>query len=401
MPVAGNVAIVGSAATVFGIHHERSYMDLLRESTTGAIADAGIANADVQAAWLSTAVPGLSSMEGDSGTPITQVLDFAPRPVTRVSAYCASGMEAVRGAALAIAAGEYEVVMAAGVEKMRDVAPRESLVALTANSTHPTLGKGRSAPGSFAMLASRYLHDYERTTDDLDAIAVKNHEHATRNPIAQFNTPVTAEQVRSSAMIADPLRSLDCTPTTDGSAAVILASVEWAKRSGRPYAVLSGVGFALMHGYYTSLYEREYDFLGFKATREASKIAYAQAGIEDPRKDLDLIECHDCFTITEIVNYEDLGLAKAGTGWKLLHEGATTIGGDIPVNLSGGLQSCGHPVGATGVRVVKEVADQVIGRAGSRQVAGAQRGLAHTLGGPGVLSCVMVLSTGKPVAAAA
>jgi acetyl-CoA C-acetyltransferase len=226
---------------------------------------------------------------------------------------------------------------------------------------------------------------------------VKNHEHATRNPIAQFNTPVTKEQVRSSPMIADPLRSLDCTPTTDGSAAVVLASTAWARERGLPHAVLSGVGFAVAHGYYTSLFEPEYDFLGFRATREASSIAYAQAGIEDPRSDLDLVECHDCFTITEIVNYEDLGLCDRGTGWKLLHDGATTIGGDIPVNLSGGLQSCGHPVGATGVRVVKEVADQMIGRAGDRQVPGARRGLAHTLGGPGVLSCVMVLSTGQTV----
>ncbi|HEY6761213.1 MAG TPA: thiolase family protein [Baekduia sp.] len=400
MPVAGNVAIVGSAATLFGVHHERSYHDLLREAANGAIADAGLQNADVQAAWLSTAVPDLVALEGDSGTPITETIGFAPRPVTRVSAYCASGMEAVRGGALAIAAGEFDVVLVAGVEKMRDVAPRESLVARTGNMTHPTLAKGRSGPGGFAMLASRYLHEYERTTDDLDAVAVKAHEHATRNPIAQYSEPVTAEQVRSSPFIADPLRVLDCTPTTDGAAAVILASVDWARARNLPHAVLDGVGFSVTEGYYSSLFNPEYDFLGFRATREASRIAYAQAGIEDPRADLDLVECHDCFTITEIVNYEDLGLCAPGTGWSLLLEGATTVGGDIPVNLSGGLQSCGHPIGATGVRVVKEVADQVIGRAGARQVSGARRGLAHTLGGPGVLSCVMVLSTGTAVAAA-
>jgi acetyl-CoA C-acetyltransferase len=394
MPIAGNVAIVGSAATLFGVHHDRSYLDLLKEAATGAIADAGVQNADVEAAWLSTAVPDLVALEGDSGTPVTETLGFAPRPVTRVSAYCASGMEAVRGAAMAIAAGEYEVVLAVGVEKMRDVAPRESLVARTGNMTHPTLAKGRSGPGGFAMLASRYFHEYERGTDDLDAIAVKAHEHASRNPIAQYNEPVTKEQVRASPMISDPLRVLDCTPTTDGSAAVILASVDWARKRGLPHAVLDGVGFSVAHGYYSSLFDPAYDFLGFRATRDASRIAYAQAGIDDPRAQLDLVECHDCFTITEIVNYEDLGLCAPGTGWQLLHEGATTVGGDIPVNLSGGLQSCGHPIGATGVRVVKEVADQVIGRAGGRQVKGAQRGLAHTLGGPGVLSSVMVLSQG-------
>jgi acetyl-CoA C-acetyltransferase len=156
--------------------------------------------------------------------------------------------------------------------------------------------------------------------------------------------------------------------------------------------VLDGVGFSVVDGYYSGLYNPENDFLGFRATRAAAEVAYAQAGIEQPREDLDLVECHDCFTITEIVNYEDLGLCARGEGWKLLREGATTRGGDIPVNLSGGLQSCGHPIGATGVRVVKEVADQVTGRAGARQVQGARRGVAHTLGGPGVLSSVMVIT---------
>jgi acetyl-CoA C-acetyltransferase len=394
MPIAGNVAVIGSGATRFGVHHERGYHDLLREAALAAIADAGVTKDEIGAAWLSTAVPDLVSLEGDSGTPVTEAIDFAPKPVTRVSAYCASGMEAVRGGAMAIAAGEYDLVLVVGVEKMRDVAPRDSLVARVGNLSHPTLAKGRTGPGGFAMLASRYMDTYERSHDDFAAVAVKNHEHASRNPIAQYSEPVTLEQVRNSPMIADPLRVLDCTPTTDGAAAVILASTEWARAHGRPHAVLEGVGFAVSDGYYTSLFTEDNDFLGFRATRQASAVAYAQAGIENPRQDLDLVECHDCFTVTELVNYEDLGLCERGTGWQLLQEGATTVGGDIPVNLSGGLQSCGHPIGATGVRVVKEVCDQVTGRAGERQVDGARRGLAHTLGGPGVLSSVMVISQG-------
>lgn len=391
MPIAGNVAIVGSASTSFGILHTYGYLDLVREAATAAIEDAGLRNEDIDAAWLSTALPDVVGMEGDSGTPVTETIGFSPRPVTRVSAYCASGMEAVRNGALAIAAGEYDVVLVVGAEKMRDVTPRGSLVTRTGNFTHPTLAKGRSGPGFFALLASRYLDTYDRTTDDLSAVAVKNHEHATRNPIAQYSEPVTSEQVRASAMIADPLRVLDCTPTTDGAAALVLTSTAWARRRGVAHAVLEGVGFSVVDGYYSGLYNPENDFLGFRATRAAAEMAYAQAGIETPREDLDLVECHDCFTITEIVNYEDLGLCGPGEGWRLLREGATTIGGDIPVNLSGGLQSCGHPIGATGVRVVKEVADQVTGRAGQRQVQGARRGVAHTLGGPGVLSSVMVI----------
>jgi acetyl-CoA C-acetyltransferase len=394
VPIAGNVAVIGSAATAFGVHHDRGYHSLLEEAARGAVADSGVGLESIEAGWLSTVVPDIVSLEGDSGTPLTEVLGLAPRPVSRVSAYCASGMEAVRGGAMAIAAGEYELVVVAGVEKMRDVPPRGSLVQRTGNLTHPTIAKGRSGPGGFAMVASRYLDRYDRTADDLAAVAVKNHEHATRNPIAQYSTEVTIEQVRASAPIADPLRLLDCTPTTDGAAAVVLASTDWARRHGAPHAVLEGVGFAVTDGFYSGLFDADNDFLGFRATREAAKVAYAQAGIEDPRAELDLVECHDCFTITEIVNYEDLGLCPRGLGWQLLAEGATTVGGDIPVNLSGGLQSCGHPVGATGVRVFKEIADQLIGRAGARQVDGASKGLCHTLGGPGVLSSVMVLGAG-------
>jgi acetyl-CoA C-acetyltransferase len=275
---------------------------------------------------------------------------------------------------------------------MRDVSPRGSLVARTANLTHPTVAKGRTGPGGFALVANRYFERYGRSTDDTAAVAVKNHEHASRNPIAQYAAPVTKDQVLRSPMVADPLRVLDCTPTTDGAAAVVLTSVARARQLDRPFAVIDGVGLAVVDGYYRGLSRSDNDFLGFEATREAARMAYGHAGISNPRAQLDVVECHDCFTITEIVNYEDLGLAEPGTGWRLLQEGATSFGGDIPVNLSGGLQSCGHPIGATGVRVIKEIADQVTGRADARQVADAQRGMCHTLGGPGVLSCVMVIA---------
>jgi acetyl-CoA C-acetyltransferase len=394
MPIAGEVAIIGSASTLFGVQHDQGYIDLVRDAASGAIADSGLELDQIKAGWLGTSIPEITALEGDAGAAVAQALDFSPRPVTRVSAFCASGMEAVRGAAMAIAAGEFDYVLAVGAEKMRDVPPRGSLVARTGNWAHPTLARGRSAPGQFALLAAAYLDRNDRTPDDLAAVAVKNHEHASRNPIAQFSEPVTKEQVLSSPMVAEPLRLLDCTPTTDGAAAVILTSVARARELRRPYAVLSGVGLSVVDGYYTGFYNDANDYLGFRATREAAAIAYEQAGIDDPRDQLDLVECHDCFTITEIINYEDLGLAERGRGWELLLDGATTIGGDIPVNLSGGLQSCGHPVGATGVRVVKEIADQVTGRAGPRQIVGARRGLAHTLGGPGVLSCVMVISAG-------
>ncbi len=393
MPIAGEVAIIGSAATRFGVIHDRGYLDLLAEAARGAIADAQLTQDEIEAAWLGTAEPLTAALLGDAGTAVTEALPgFAPRPVTRVSTFCCTGMEAVRAAAMAIAAGEHDYVLAVGAEKMRDVPPRGSLVARTANLTHPTLAKGRTAPGQFALLANRYMHEYDCTVEDLAAVAVKNHANAARNPIAQYSDPLTVEQVLKAPRVAEPLGVLDCTPTTDGAAAVVLTSVDRARASGRRFAVIEGIALAVVDGYYAGFYHDEADYLGFHVTRAAAASAYRQAGITAPRQQLDVIECHDCFTITELVNCEDLGLCERGEGVRLLREGVTSAEGEVPVNLSGGLQACGHPVGATGVRMIKEIADQVLGRADERQVQGARRGLAHTLGGPGVASCVAVIA---------
>lgn len=391
MPIAGEVAIIGVGTTTFGVLHDRGYVDLLAEAAFAAIDDAGLSPAAVEAAWLGTAEPGLTALVGDAGTAVAEAIGFAPRPVTRVANFCCTGMEAVRVAALDVAAKEHGIVLAVGVEKMRDVPSRGSLVARTANLTHPTIAKGRTAPGQFALLATAYMERYGVARETLARVAVKNHEHATRNPKAHFRRPVTIEEVLSAPLVAEPLGRLDCTPTTDGAAAVVLSSVAWAEANAPRYAVIRGFGLAVTGGYYTSFYDPDTDFLGFRATREAARIAYAQAGITVPRAELDVVECHDCFTVTELVNYEDLGLCARGKGGELLESGATALGGDIPVNVSGGLQSCGHPVGATGVRMIAEIADQVLGRCGDRQVQGARTGLAHTLGGPGMVSTVCVV----------
>ncbi len=394
MGIAGRVAIVGSATTDFGVLHHRSYLDLVAEAGFGAVVDAGIGLEKVDAAWLATAEPLIGSLVGDSGAAVAEALRFAPRPVTRVSNFCTSGMEAVRAAAMAIAAGEYDIVLAIGAEKMRDVTPKESLVAKTAEHTHPTLAKGRTAPGQFALLANRYLHEFGYSREDLALVPVKNHRHAMSNPAAQFGSDLSVDQVLSAPIISEPLGLYDCTPTSDGAAAVVLASCEWADANAERYSVIEGLSLAVTGGYFSTFFDASRDLLGFESTRSAARTAYAQAGITDPRRELDVVECHDCFSITEIVNTEDLGLAGRGEGVGLLRSGATTHGGDIPVNVSGGLQACGHPVGATGTRMVAEIHRQVTNRAGDRQVAGAQRGLAHTLGGPGVISCVMVLGAG-------
>lgn len=392
MPIANEIAIVGVGVTPFGVLHDRSYLDLLARATHDALTDAGLGVDDLDAAWLGTAEPLLAGLVGDSGAAVAEALRMRGKPISRVSNFCTSGMEAVRHAALAVAAGEYEVVLAIGAEKMRDVTPRASLVAKTTYQTHPVLSKGRTAPGQFALVASRYLATYGHPAEVLAEVSVKNHEHATRNPKAHFRNPVTLEQVLSAPRVAEPLGVLDCTPTTDGAAAVIVASRRWAEHHARRFAVIRGVGLAVVDGYFAMQSRAHNDLLGFEATRHAAAQAYAQAGIRDPRAEIDVVECHDCFTITEIVNTEDLGLAGPGGGVRLLLDGVTRLGGDLPINVSGGLQSCGHPVGATGVRMIAEIVDQVTAASGTRQVAGASTGLAHTLGGPGSVSCVMVLS---------
>ena len=393
MAISGEVAIVGAGVTKFGVLHELGYLDLISSAASDALVDAAIDIDSVEAAWLATAEPLTAGLVGDSGAAVAAALDSAPKPVTRVSNFCTSGMEAVRAAAFAVAAGEYEVCLAIGAEKMRDVTPKGSLVAKTAEQTHPTLAKGRTAPGQFALVANRYMHTYGASREDLAQVAVKNHGNAQRNPKAHFSHDLTVDDVLSAPRVAEPLGLYDCTPTTDGGAAVVVTSRAWAERHARRYALIDGVGVSVTGGYYSNFYAEHSDFLGFESTRQAAASAYRQAGITRPREQLDVVECHDCFTITEIVNTEDLGLAGRGQGVGLLTSGATSFGGDIPVNLSGGLQACGHPVGATGVRMVAEVFDQVTGEAGTRQVDGARRGLAHTLGGPGVIAAVITLTT--------
>ncbi|HEX5567636.1 MAG TPA: acetyl-CoA acetyltransferase [Streptomyces sp.] len=391
MPLSREVAVVGTGVTRFGVLYDRSYLSLVHEAVTEAVRDAAIGQDRIEAAWLGTAEPLLGALVGDSAAAVTEALGFAPRPVTRVSNFCATGMEAVRGAALAVAAGEYEVCLAVGAEKMRDVPPRGSLVAKTVEQSHPVVAKGRTAPGQFALVASRYLHHHGYGREVLAEVAVKNHGNAANNPKAHFRKPITAADVLGAPTVAEPLGLLDCTPTTDGAAAVVVASRRWAERHARRYALIEGMALAGYAGYYQALFRNDNDFLGFDATRSAARSAYQQAGITDPRHQLDVVECHDCFTITEIVNTEDLGIFPRGRGAAALMAGATRAGGEIPVNLSGGLQACGHPVGASGVRMVAEITDQVTGEAGARQVPGARRGLAHNLGGPGAVAAVTIL----------
>lgn len=391
MSIKDKVAIIGMGMTKFGENFEMSYGDMIVEACFEAFANAKIDPKEIQAAWLGTYLPFSWGYDGMAGVSLAEPLNLYPIPVTRVSNYCSTGMEAVRNAAFAVASGEYDVVLAVGCEKMRDVPGRGSLVAQHVERGHPLYCKGRTAPGMFALLASRYFKEYGIDRKMLAKVAVKNHKHGANNPKAHFQREITEDMALNAPPVAEPLHLFDCCPTTDGCAAAILTRADLAKKFTDEYVLIKGIGFSVAGGYYSAQFDQTFTFTGFKATQNASRACYEQAGIKKPIDDIDLVELHDCFTITEIVNYEDLGLAEKGQGWKLIDQGETYVGGKIPVNPDGGLKTCGHPVGASGVRMINHVGAQLLGKAGKMQVPNAKLGIAHTLGGPGALACVFAL----------
>ncbi|MBB5113423.1 thiolase family protein [Micromonospora echinospora] len=394
-----DIVAIGAASTKFGEFFDRGYADLVRDVVRAVTADAGITLADVDAAWLGTAFAYTYSDEGNAGTSLAEPIGMHGRPVTRVAAYCASGLDAIRQAVAALRAHTCDVALVVGAEKMRDVGPRGSLVMQHVNRGHPVLSKGRTAPGIFGLVAERYRAVYGDPRPAMTAVAMKNHAYGELNPRAHFRRAVSAEQVEAAPPLSGPIGLLDACPTTDGAAALVLVRESDAR--GRRAAAISGIAMSNDLGYFTANTSSRSDLLGFESTRSAAASAYRQAGVIRPFDEIDVVELHDCFTITEVVNYEDLGLCGKGEGRDLVLSGATGPGGALPVNTSGGLKACGHPIGATGVRMVVDVCDQVWGRAGVRQVPGARTGLAHALGGPGSLACVAVVTDAGPARAAA
>jgi acetyl-CoA C-acetyltransferase len=387
------VAIAGIAKTAFGELFDKSFADLVIDAGLEAVADAGLTLDEIDAGWLGTAFAYTYSEEGNAGTSLAEALALYGRPVTRVANYCATGMDAVRQAALAVRSGECRFALVVGAEKMRDVNPRASLLGQHIERGHPLYAKGRTAPGIFGLIARRYGHVYGDPRAAMTQIAVKNHHNGTLNPKAHFRSELTPEQVVGAARVSGELRLFDCCPTTDGAAAVVLTTVDVARELGRDHVVLAACELTASTGYFTAQFDTRNDFLGFRATQAAAATAYRKTGITNPFQELDVVECHDCFTITEVINYEDLGLAEPGGGRELALSGETGLGGALPVNTSGGLQSCGHPIGASGVRMIVDVAQQLLGRSEpERQVPGAELGLAHALGGPGSVASVAIVA---------
>jgi len=385
------VCIIGIGWTPFAEHFDKSYEDLIADAGREAFADSGVQPEQIDACWLGTAFPDAGVWKGRSGMDLAEALALYDTPVTRVSNYCATGTDAIRGAVNSLLSGESDVALAIGVEKLRDRAPQDSIVKMMVEAGDPNYQKGFTAAGTFAMFANRHFQKYGVTRDDLAAISVKNHAHAVLNPKAHYRKAISHEMAMRSPMVADPLTVMDSCPTTDGAAAAILVRAEDAhKYKGHPIYI-KGLGLSVSTGWDMPFFDSSHEFLSFRATKMAAAKAFKEADITDPRKQIDLAEVHDCFSIVELLTYEDLGFCAPGEAKQLLQSGATTRDGDIPVNVSGGLLSCGHPVGATGVRMVCEVVEHLRETAADRQIKGAKTGLTHNIGGPGAIASVTVL----------
>jgi acetyl-CoA C-acetyltransferase len=382
-----DVAIIGIGCTTFGEKWESSFRDLFVEAGALALKDAEISGERIDAMYVGNMSAGRFIEQEHIGALIADYAGLSTRhiPSTRVEAACSSGGLAFRQAVISVASGMEDIVVAAGVEKMTDVGTGASVDTLAGAADREWEGfMGATFPGLYAMIATDYMHRYPLTREQLAMVAVKNHRNGARNPIAQFRQEISLETVLSSSLVADPLRLFDCSPITDGAAAVILAPFERAREfTDTPVKVLATAQASDT----IALHDRR-DISTLDATVVAGERAFAMAGL--PREKIDFLEVHDCFTIAEICAIEDLGFCKKGEAGRLTEEGVTALNGDLPVNTSGGLKACGHPVGATGIKQVCEVVQQLRGEAGARQVDG-EIGLTHNVGGTGATVVVHIL----------
>jgi acetyl-CoA C-acetyltransferase len=383
-----DVAVIGIGLTKFGELWDKSFRHLITEAGSKAIFDSGIEGLEIDAMYVGSMSSGRFIGQEHIGALVSDASGFSHLniPSTRVEGACASGGLAVREGYLSIASGLNDVVVVGGIEKMNDVsgtAATETL-AMAADQEWEAFF-GATFPSIYGMIATRHMYEYGTTREQLAQVAVKNHANGALNPFAQFQKEIKMEFVLNAPPVAYPLGMFDCSPVTDGAAAIVLCALDKAKEySDKPVKIIaSGQASDSL-----SLHERK-DICTLYSTVKASEKAYKQANITS--KDIDFAEVHDCFTIAEICAIEDLGFVKKGEGGKAIDNNITQLNGSLPVNPSGGLKSKGHPVGATGVAQIVEIVTQLRGEADNRQVKNAKIGLAHNVGGSGATCTVHIL----------
>ena len=379
------VAIVGGGMIDFGELYDQSLEDMIEGSYINALqsVDKGIDPKEIEAAWYGTVYPEM----GNSGIGLSHATGLFDIPVTRIENACATGSDTFRNACMAIAAGIYDVVLVAGAEKMHDdpggLIQRADLRKLW-------MGRGVTMPAFFGLRGTAYMNKHGVTREQVAQVSVKNHYNGTLYPHAHLRFECSIEDVVNAPFVSYPLGLYDCCPVTDGAAVLILATPEAAKRYTDNPVYVMGSGLA------TDSFVRGGDLSNFPATKIAAQQAYEMAGVGP--SDVDVAEIHDCFSITELISYEDLGFADEGQGPKLLEEGIVNLDGPKPINPSGGLLAKGHPLGATGVAQLVELYEQLRGEAGPVQAKDPEIALQHNVGigrfATGSVSCVHVLGRG-------
>ena len=369
------VAIVGMGCTKFGERWDASADDLLVEAAYEAFEDAGIGPDDVQAAWLGT------TSSGNTGMLLSEPLRLGYIPITRVENACATASEAFRNASYAVAAGIYDIVLAIGVEKLKD----SGISGLGGGQASPShqLSAESTAPGSFALLATTYFARYGLSFEEgkhmIGRVSWKSHRNGALNPKAHFRKEVPMETILNAPMIAWPLGLFDCCGVSDGSAAAIITTPEIAKRMRKDPVHVKALQLCVppRDGNVTT----KYDYSHFPASVRAAQAAYKEAGVTNPREEISMAEVHDCFSITEAVTMEDLGFSPRGKVKDDIESGFFDLDGGLPVQVDGGLKCFGHPIGASGIRMIYEMYKQFQGKAGARQLKAPKLGLTHNLGG--------------------
>lgn len=384
------VAVVGVGQTKFDEHWEKSLRDLSTEAGALALRDAGIDGKDIQSLYIGNMSAGRFIGQEHLAALAVDQAGLIPIPATRCEAACASSALAFREAYFSILSGEYDIVMAAGAEKMTDLKGTDAVATLMgAGDQEWESSIGLTFTGLYALMARRHMERYGTTREQLAMVSVNNHRNGALNPLAQFQKEITVEHVLKSPMIADPLRLLDCSPITDGATAVILASEKVAGKFNKPIWILgSGQASDTL-----ALHHRQ-SMTELLSTKIAAKKAYEQAGLTHDK--IDISEVHDCFSINEIIAIEDLGFCEKGKGGKFVEDGKIARDGEKPINPTGGLKSIGHPVGATGIRQISDIVKQLRGEYGKLQVKGAKTGLALNIGGSGATAVVNIFGSEKP-----
>lgn len=392
------VAIIGMGCSRFGERWDMGAEELMVEAFEECIADAGVEKKDIEAAWLGTCFESINV--GRSAVPLSTTLRLPFIPVTRVENFCATGTEAFRGAVYAVASGAYDICLALGVEKLKDTGygGLPSFVGSDSGTLTWQWFPNITAPGSFAQLASAYGAKYNVSDKDIKEamahVSAKSHANGLKNPKAHLRKAVSKEQIMAAPIIAHPLGLFDCCGVSDGAACAIVTTPEIAKKLGKNDLVsVKALQLALSSGEEMSY--NDWDGDHFMTTSKASTMAYKEAGITEPRKEISMMEVHDCFSITELVTMEDLHISERGKAWSDVLDGVYDIDGDVPCQVDGGLKCFGHPIGASGLRMIYEMYLQLLGRAGERQLENPTYGLTHNLGGFPSMNVCSISIVGK------